>query len=163
MDDQLDTQIDSQSDLGDDSGDLVEQPTRLLTPAEAAQLTGLSRKQITGKMDRGSLRVVKDESGTRRVPRTELVRAGLLLATESASHPAESLSESGGELVIWRDLYERERQDHEREREAHAQAEAERAELLAQLAALANAGPIRAIRLRRQVRDQLERAAEQGS
>lgn len=137
-------QHDSTDGPDSDSPDSQETP-RLLTPAEAAQLTGLSRKQITGKMDRGSLRVVKDAAGTRRVPKTELVRAGLL----NASHPGESPSESGGELVIWRDLYERERQER-------ADAEAERAELRAQLAAIANAGPIRAIRLRRQARRQLD-------
>jgi hypothetical protein len=95
-------------------------------------------------MDRGTLRVVRDESGTRRVPRAELVRAGLL----SASHPGESPDKSAshpGELVRWEDLYERERA------KAEALAESER-ELYAQLAAIANAGPIRALRLRRQLR-----------
>ncbi|MBV8946700.1 MAG: hypothetical protein JOZ95_14850 [Solirubrobacterales bacterium] len=136
-------QTDSDSDLSGNSSDSQE-PPRLLTPAEAAQLTGLSRKQITGKMDRGALRVIRDATGTRRVPKAELVRAGLL----TASHPVESPSESGGELVIWRDLYERERRER-------ADAEADRAELRAQLAAIANAGPIRALRLRRLARRQL--------
>ncbi len=141
----------------DSAGSLAE--SRLLTVAEAAAATGLSRKVITGRMDRGTLRVVKDDLGTRRVPRAELQRTGLL----DASHPAESPNESRGELVIWRDLYERERQEHDdtrerltdradEERRRGDQAEASAAELRAQLAAIANAGPIRAMRLRRALR-----------
>lgn len=132
--------------LGDSGADSAESDAlpRLLTPAEAAQLTGVSRKQITGRMDRGTLRVVRDEAGTRRVPRAELVRAGLL----NESHPGKSQSESGGGLVIWRDLYERERDER-------AVAERQHAELRAQLAAIAHAGPIRAMRLRREARGRL--------
>jgi hypothetical protein len=134
---------DSEPDPQADSDDSPREP-RLLSPAEAAAATGLARKAITGRMDRGTLRVVRDESGTRRVPRAELVRAGLL----NASHPGESPDKSAshpGELVRWEDLYERERA------KAEALAESER-ELYAQLAAIANAGPIRALRLRRQLR-----------
>lgn len=134
---------DSEPDLQPDSDNSPTEP-RLLTPAEAAAATGLARKVITGRMDRGTLRVVRDESGTRRVPRAELIRAGLL----DASHPGESPDKSAsrpGELVRWEDLYERERA------KAEALAESER-ELYAQLAAIANAGPIRALRLRRQLR-----------
>jgi hypothetical protein len=153
MSDHTDSIDDSNTDSADSPADSVDSltPGRLLTPAEAAQATGLSRKQITGRMDRGSLRVIKDAEGTRRVPRAELVRAGILADDGSPSHPAES-GDSTGELVIWRDLYERERQER-------ADAEAERAELQTQLAAIANAGPIRAMRLRRQVRQQLEHTA----
>jgi hypothetical protein len=143
----IDDHADADTDPGTDS-DESPQLARLLTPAEAAEATGLSRKQITGRMDRGSLRTVKDESGTRRVPRTELVRAELLQPDESVSHPTESGNEAGGELVIWRDLYERERQER-------VDAQAHGAELQAQLAAIANAGPIRAARLRKQLRRQL--------
>ena len=132
--------------------------SRLLTPAEAAAATGLSKKVITGRMDRGTLRTVADDAGTRRVPRAELDRAGLL----GPSDPGESPNESR-ELVIWRDLYERERDAHETTRsELVTQAEEERrrgeaaqasaAELREQLAAIANAGPIRAMRLRRTLR-----------
>lgn len=133
--------------------------SRLLTVAEAVAATGLSRKVITGRMDRGTLRTVKDDSGTRRVPRAELQRAGLL----DSSHPGESANKTRGELVIWRELYERERDEHEATRERlNDQAEEERrrveeaqaaaAELREQLAAIANAGPIRAMRLRRELR-----------
>ena len=157
MDDHTDSIDEPNTDSADSPTDPVDSPTpgRLLTPAAAAQATGLSRKQITGRMDRGSLRVIKDAEGTRRVPRAELVRVGLLAVDGSPSHPAELLNESddsAGELVIWRDLYERERQER-------ADAQADRAELQTQLAAIANAGPIRAMRLRRQVRHQLEQAA----
>lgn len=130
-------------DSGVGSDDSPVEP-RLFTVAEAAEVTGLSRKVITGRMDRETLRVVRDESGTRRVPRAELVRAGLL----DPSHPAESDDESPGhpgELVRWQDLYER-------EYAARVDAEAAAGELRVQLAAIANAGPIRAMRLRRQLR-----------
>lgn len=139
----IDSEPCSQPDLPPDSEHSPAEP-RLLTPDEAAAATGLAKKVITGRMDRGTLRVVRDESGTRRVPRAELVRAGLL----DASHPGESPDKSAsypGELVRWEDLYERERA------KAEALAESER-ELYAQLSAIANAGPIRALRLRRQLR-----------
>jgi len=131
---------DSLPDSEADSEDSPPEP-RLLTVAEAAEITGLTRKVITGRMDRGTLRVVRDEAGTRRVPRAELLRAGLL----APSHPGKSGSESPGhpgELVIWRDLYERERVER-------AAAEAQAVELRVTLAELASAGPIRALRLRR--------------
>ena len=50
---------------------------RTFTIAEAAELTGLSRKAIARRVERGSLRSVV-RNGRRRVPRSELVRAGLL-------------------------------------------------------------------------------------
>lgn len=139
---------DSDRDPERESGD-SEKPPRLLTPAEAAAATGRTRKQITGMMDRGSLRVVKGEDGTRRVPRAELVRVGLLAGDGSPSHPAESDSESARELVIWRDMFERERAEHAVTRE---QAKALRVEL----ASIASAGPIRAMRLRRRARQRLD-------
>ncbi len=123
-------------------------PPRLLTLAEAAAETGLSQKAIARRIERGSLRAVHDDRGRRVVPRTELQRAGLL----RAGNPGGEEGNPDGELVIWRDLYERERQEREQ------LAERER-ELVAQLAAIANAGPIHAIRLRRQVRQQLALAA----
>ncbi|MFZ0043432.1 MAG: hypothetical protein WAK93_19135 [Solirubrobacteraceae bacterium] len=126
-----------------DSAESEPEP-RLLTVAEAAKLCGLTPKVISGRMDRETLRVVRDDSGTRRVPRAELVRTGLL----DPSHPGESGAESPshpGELVIWRDLYEREREQRE-------QAQERENELRVQLTAIANAGPIRALRLRRALR-----------
>jgi excisionase family DNA binding protein len=117
---------------------------RLLTISEAASATGLSRKALTRRVERGSLRAVKDERGRRVVPRGELERAELLNPDGS---PGKEGSH-GGQLVIWRDLYERERQERE-EADAHAR------ELEHDLIAIANAGPIRALRLRNQLRAKL--------
>jgi excisionase family DNA binding protein len=50
---------------------------RTYTIAEAAEVTGLSRKAISRRVERGSLRSLV-RNGRRRIPRSELVRAGLL-------------------------------------------------------------------------------------
>jgi excisionase family DNA binding protein len=50
---------------------------RTYTITEAADLTGLSRKAVARRVERGSLRSVV-RSGRRRIPRSELERAGLL-------------------------------------------------------------------------------------
>jgi excisionase family DNA binding protein len=50
---------------------------RTYTISEAAELTGVSRKAIARRVERGSLRSVV-RNGRRRIPRSELVRAGLL-------------------------------------------------------------------------------------
>lgn len=50
---------------------------RTYTITEAAEVTGLSRKAIARRVERGSLRSVV-RNGRRRIPRSELVRAGLL-------------------------------------------------------------------------------------
>jgi excisionase family DNA binding protein len=50
---------------------------RTYTITEAADVTGLSRKAIARRVERGSLRSVV-RNGRRRIPRSELVRAGLL-------------------------------------------------------------------------------------
>lgn len=50
---------------------------RTYTISEAADLTGVSRKAIARRVERGSLRSVV-RNGRRRIPRSELVRAGLL-------------------------------------------------------------------------------------
>jgi len=113
---------------------------RLLTIAQAAEATGLSRKAIARRAERGTLRYVHSPEGQRMIPHAELDRAGLLDRGSPGGEPA-----SGGEIVIWRDLYEREREDRE-------QAEVRAQELREQLVAIANAGPIRALRLRRQFR-----------
>jgi excisionase family DNA binding protein len=118
--------------------------SRLLTISEAASATGLSRKALTRRIERGSLRAVKDERGRRVVPRGELERAELLNPDGSPGVEGSP----GGELVIWQDLYEHERQARE-EADAHAR------ELEHDLIAIANAGPIRALRLRRQLRAKL--------
>jgi excisionase family DNA binding protein len=50
---------------------------RTYTITEAAEITGLSRKAVARRVERGSLRSVV-RNGRRRIPRSELVRAGLL-------------------------------------------------------------------------------------
>jgi hypothetical protein len=123
----------------------------LLTLPEAAVLTGLSTKALTRRIERGTL-PSELHTGRRYVRRGELARRQLL----GAGNPAEEGSgDGGGELVVWRELYDRERAEHAatRERVEAAAAEAERLRL--ELAAIANAGPIRAMRLRRQIRHQL--------
>jgi hypothetical protein len=58
---------------------------RTYTVSEAADLTGLSRKALARRIERGSLRcVVRD--GRRRIPLAELVRAGLV---EDEEHEGE--------------------------------------------------------------------------
>lgn len=121
------------------------EPQRLLTITEAAAATGISRKALTRRIERGTLRSVKDSQGRRVVPRGELERAGLL----GTGHVDHVPHHPVGELVIWRDLYERERQ-------AHEQTSARVHDLELDLMALANAGPIRALRLRRRLRTQFE-------
>ncbi len=54
------------------------------TIAEAAEATGLSHKAIRNRVDRGKLRVVKRD-GIRRIPHSELKRAGLLNAPNEVS------------------------------------------------------------------------------
>ena len=55
------------------------QRKRTYTIAEAAELTGLSRKALARRVERGSLRSVV-RNGRRLIPRSELVRGGLLPA-----------------------------------------------------------------------------------
>jgi len=56
---------------------------RTYTVSEAADLTGLSRKALARRIERGSLRcVIRD--GRRRIPLAELVRVGLVEAEEHA-------------------------------------------------------------------------------
>jgi excisionase family DNA binding protein len=57
---------------------------RTYTITEAAEVTGLSRKAIARRVERGSLRSVV-RNGRRRIPRSELVRSGLLW--DDAEHP----------------------------------------------------------------------------
>jgi excisionase family DNA binding protein len=56
---------------------------RTYTVSEAADLTGLSRKAIARRIERGSLRCVLRD-GRRRIPLAELVRAGLVEDDERA-------------------------------------------------------------------------------
>jgi hypothetical protein len=130
---------------------------RLLTLTQAASATGMSRKALERRADRGTLRFVHDDQGRRVVPRAELERAGLL----GEGVPAVG---AGREVVKWQQLYEREREAHadtrkqltdraDEERRRGDQAAARAEQLHADLASITNAGPIRAWRLRRVLRD----------
>jgi len=134
------------TDLAPDPETRLAEEPRLLTLDQAAEVAGLSRKAITGRLDRGTLQSVNNSDGHRRVPRAELQRAGLI----APGDPGESDDQPQGtppsrDLVRWEDLYER-------EYAARADAEATAAALREQLTAIANAGPIRAMRLRRALR-----------
>jgi excisionase family DNA binding protein len=62
---------------------------RTYTIAEAAELTGLSRKAVARRIERGSLRSLV-RNGRRLVPRSELVRAGLVPDEGAAPESAGS-------------------------------------------------------------------------
>lgn len=126
---------------------------RTYTIAEASELTGLSRKALARRVERGSLRSVV-RNGRRLIPRSELVRAGLVMddgedrGTERGTAdlaPLTGESETALVLLI-RDLMERvERQANElaQFRALTVQAESLRAdrdlaELRARLARLEN-------------------------
>lgn len=112
-------------------------PAELLTLPEAAVLTGLSVKALTRRIERGTLPSERHQ-GRRLLRRGELQR----LRNEPSEIPGEG---GAGEIAVWRDLYERERE--QRDQLATRNTELER-----QLAAIVNAGPIRAMRLRRAAR-----------
>jgi excisionase family DNA binding protein len=60
---------------------------RTFTIAEAAEATGLTKKAVRNRVDRGQLRAVLN-GGVRRVPLSELVRAGLLDENGQGHNPA---------------------------------------------------------------------------
>ena len=134
-----------------DASSPSEASPRLLTLAEAAEQTGLSAKALARRVERGTLRAVHDDQGRRVVPRAELDRAGLLDRDSPGGEHDSQRGSPAGELVIWRDLAE------QRADELTAAAARER-ELRDDLVAIANASPIRALRLRRALRARLAEA-----
>jgi excisionase family DNA binding protein len=83
---------------------------RTYTITEAADLTGLSRKAIARRVERGSLRSVV-RNGRRRIPRSELVRNGLL--ENSAKRPPAGSTEDML-ATVFREVLDRfERQSQE--------------------------------------------------
>jgi excisionase family DNA binding protein len=82
---------------------------RNLTISEAAELTGLSRKAMARRVERGSIRSVL-RSGRRLIPRSELIRVGLLpregysgvdrLTDAVFSQPVAVSEEVGGEQSL---------------------------------------------------------------
>jgi predicted DNA-binding transcriptional regulator AlpA len=119
-------------------------PAELLTLSEAAVATGLSVKALTRRIERGTLPSER-HAGRRVVRRGELQRLKLI---GPGSRSSQQRGTTTGEVELWRDLYERERQERERSTERAA-------ELQRELVAIANAGPIRAMRLRKQLRARL--------
>ena len=100
------------------------------TLSEAAERSGVSVEAMRRRADRGTLRTVKRE-GVRRVPRSELERAGLRVGdpahvSDVVRELTETIRRQERELVSLRALPERvesTRRDHEREAEARAAAE----------------------------------------
>ena len=97
------------------------------TIAEAAELTGLSKKAMRHRVDRGQLRALKYD-GVRRISRSELERVGLQVApvdpvsTVAVGALRDRLRERERELdALRREL------EAERARRTEVQAEAERA------------------------------------
>ena len=60
-----------------------------LTIREASRATGLSIKALRGRVERGSLRAVTDGT-VRRIPLSELLRAGLLKTEHPGGRPRKS-------------------------------------------------------------------------
>lgn len=80
-------------------------PAELLTLPEAAILTGLSVKALTRRIERGTLPSERHQG-------RRLLRRGELQRLQAAADPIPG--EGGaGEVVIWRELYENERQERE--------------------------------------------------
>lgn len=86
------------------------------TIAEAAAATGLTKKAMRNRVDRGQLRAVLRD-GVRRIPRSELDRLGLLGAGSEAAErqvPHEAASAEAVRSEVIRELLDRvERQSAE--------------------------------------------------
>ena len=141
---------------------------RLLTIKEAAEATGLSQKAIQNRVDRDTLWSKKNAEGLRVVSRAELIAKGLL-NREGEPGPAspQVIETASRELIVWKGLYDEEKAERVAERaELLALVAAERAraderaaqisklqmDLLAEQAALASAGLLSAVKLRRRAK-----------
>lgn len=70
-----------------------------LTIAEAAEATGLTKKAIRNRVDRGQLRAVMRD-GVRRIPRSEIDRSGLAMrASETSDGSAVRQEAASGQLA----------------------------------------------------------------
>lgn len=100
------------------------------TLSEAAERCGVKVEALRRRADRGTLRTVKRE-GVRRVPRSELERAGLRVGdpahvSDVVRELTETIRRQERELVSLRALPERvesARRDHEREATVRVEAE----------------------------------------
>jgi multidrug resistance efflux pump len=134
----------------------------LFTIRQAARVCEINPEALRRRVDRGTIQAAKGRDGTRRIPRSELERAGLWPGQRLAGQEVElraELERARRELAALGARAEAEQQARERAELAHHQAraaqqtaEAQRADLAAELDELAAAGPIRAWRLRRQLR-----------
>ena len=143
------------------------------TIREAAKRCGVTYQAMRKRVDRGALQTVKRE-GVRRIPRSELERAGLWPGSTTSDVELRAENERlRQELEAHRVLAEQAQSAEAAERSARERAERgaveDRAErgvaeqrakaLRAEAEAIANAGPIRALRLRKQLREKLQDAA----
>lgn len=72
---------------------------RTYTISEAAELTGLTKKAIARRVERGSINSLV-RNGRRRIPRSELLRAGLLLSDEEDEPQEIDLEDFEPERVL---------------------------------------------------------------
>lgn len=79
-----------------------------LTIAEAAEATGLSKKAMRNRVDRGQVRAVLRD-GVRRIPRSELERAGLAVGLPHGVENGTGVppAEATTEAAAWREALER--------------------------------------------------------
>lgn len=137
-------------------------PPRLLTLRQAAEESGLTLKALRSRADRGQVQTVQrpDPHGqpVRLVPRSELERLGLLPAGPDQELHQE-LEQLRTALAEQRQLTERVQRDQLAEHQAHEHTRAALHEqraltttLQADLDAIAAAGPIKALRLRRRLK-----------
>ncbi len=73
--------------------------TKLLTIAEAAELAQISKDAMRGRVERGSVQSLMGRDHKRRIPLTELVRTGMVLAPEdfdSHAYHADAMDPMAG-------------------------------------------------------------------
>jgi len=73
--------------LAPNRADMDASQPRTYTISEAAEATGLTAKALRSRVDRGSIPAVQGRDGKRRIPHSELLRAGLIALQDS---PAEA-------------------------------------------------------------------------
>jgi hypothetical protein len=134
----------------------------LFTIRQAARVCEINPEALRRRVDRGTIQAAKGRDGTRRIPRSELERAGLWPGQQPAGQEVElraelervrrELAALGARAAAEQQARERAELAHHQARAAQQSAEAQRAELVAELDQLAAAGPLRAWRLRRRLR-----------
>ena len=153
-------------------GETLSMSVETFTIREAAEKCGVTYQAMRKRVDRGTLQTVKKE-GVRRIPRSELERAGLWPGSTLADEELRKENEQHRQLTEQaQSTAEAERKAREAAEAAASQARAERLaaeqqasankekaeKLRAELEEVSNAGPIKAWRLRRQIKERLETA-----